>query len=215
SLSWDRLVMGTRRIEFAFRRLTRRRHAAKPMPQFAEQRQGRRPSLLSRTTQPRPSSTLIPTLRIASAVVPGDEQVKLIAATRYIRRPLANREDAADGAPIVADSRPVGARVPPRRIDATVVARDEQVQVVRRPRNRETAALIGRNPPMGRQLSLTPVQSAPAYPDESHDCAHFPQRLDLELTDRAWSIGGAQVIVGCKRAGEQQHQPLVASGLKR
>ena len=64
------------------------------------------------------------------AVVAADEDVQVVRRARGCGERGTGREEAADRAPVIVDAGPVGPREPPGRVDAAVVAADEDVQVV-------------------------------------------------------------------------------------
>ena len=68
---------------------------------------------------------------IDAPVVARDEEVQDVRHARQRADRRTDREHAANRAPVVVDSRPVSALDPPTRVDAAVVAHDEEVQDVR------------------------------------------------------------------------------------
>src|SRR5690606_8227195 len=97
----------------------------------------------------RPVAALVPPRRVDAAVVSADEQVDAVAGLGNRTHRRTPREDTADVPPRVVQARPVAALVPPGGVHATVVARDERVEIAgaaRRDRNRCT----GREEPTDR-----------------------------------------------------------------
>src|SRR5690606_20775320 len=82
-----------------------------------------------------PVAALVPPGRVDASVVAAEEQVETVRRPRDCRDRCTLREHAADVAPVVVDAGPVAALVPPRGVDASVVAGDEQIEIPGTPRS--------------------------------------------------------------------------------
>src|SRR5439155_1468677 len=133
----------------------------------------------------RPVYAQVPPRCVDPAVIAADEQIEVIRRACYGRKRCPWWEKATNCSPVVVDSRPVYAQVPPRCVGPAGIAADEQIKVI-------SLACYRRKPcPLCPYATLFPsvvVDSRPVYaqvPPRCVDPAVIAADEQIEVIGRA------------------------------